>query len=227
MATAAPIPANESERLRALRNAAILDTAPEAGFDAIVDLAAYICRAPISTITLVDGDRQWFKARVGLAEQETPREISFCAHAVAADAPLIVPDASADARFRDYPNVTGAPNIRFYAGIPLHDSEGFALGTLCVVDRTPRRLDEAQQKALRALALQAEIQVQLRNVATELRDALTHVKVLRDLLPMCAWCRKVRDDRQFWQNVDVYLRDHADVLVTHGICPDCIEKFDQ
>jgi GAF domain-containing protein len=227
MPIAPPIPANETERLRALRHAGILDTAAEAGFDALVELAAYVCRMPMSTITFVDEHRQWFKARTGIADQETSRSISFCAHAVAADEPLIVSDARADPRFSDYPSVAGDPQIRFYAGFPLHDCKGFALGTLCVVDRTPRELDPAQQKALRALAQQAESQVQLRNVAAELRDALAHVKVLRTLLPMCAWCRRVRDDDEFWQNVDVYLRDHADVSITHGICPDCTKKWSE
>ncbi|MBX3738445.1 MAG: response regulator [Candidatus Didemnitutus sp.] len=149
-----PLPANEAQRLAALRSYAILDTAPEREYEDLVALAADICGAPLASITFVDEARQWFKARVGFAEAETPREISFCAHAIVApraDDLFVVNHADADPVFRSFANVTGAPHIRFYAGAPLVTPDGFALGTLCVLDRQPRVLTESQARALRVL----------------------------------------------------------------------------
>src|SRR5262245_25874458 len=114
---AADLPANEAQRLAALERAGILDTPPEAPFDTVAQLAASICDVPIALVTLVDRDRQWFKAKVGLAVPQTPREQAFCAHAILDDAPLVVRDALTDARFADNPLVVGNPGIRFYAGV--------------------------------------------------------------------------------------------------------------
>jgi PAS domain S-box-containing protein len=148
----APIPSNEQERLAALQALELLDSPPEAMFDHITALAAQICDTPIALISLVDAQRQWFKSRVGLDAEQTDRELAFCAHAVHADALLEVDNALDDARFRDNPLVTSEPHIRFYAGVPLHDGEGLALGTLCVIDRQPRHLDAHQRSQLRHLA---------------------------------------------------------------------------
>ncbi len=145
-------PSDEDARLAALRRYGILDTAGEAGYDDIVTVAACICGVPIALISLVDESRQWFKARVGLDVDETPREVAFCAHAIAAGGFLEVSDASADPRFADNPLVTGHPMIRSYAGAPLITPDGFALGTLCVIDRVPRTLEPQQRAALEALA---------------------------------------------------------------------------
>lgn len=148
----APIPANEQERLAALRALELLDSPAEAMFDHITALAAQICDTPIALISLVDAQRQWFKSRVGLDAEQTARELAFCAHAVADDAPLEVDNALDDARFLDNPLVTSDPHIRFYAGMPLHDGRGLALGTLCVIDRQPRHLDSHQRAQLQHLA---------------------------------------------------------------------------
>jgi GAF domain-containing protein len=217
----------EADRLRALHNAQILDTDYETSFDSLVELAAYICATPTSAVTFIDTDRQWFKAKKGVPERETPLNVSFCQHVVAENRPIVMPDARLDPRVAAYPNVTTTPGVRFYAGFPLHDPEGYALGTLCVFDQSPRTLAPEQERALRTLAAQAEAQLQLRKVAVDLRDALEQVKTLREMIPMCAWCRKVRDDKEFWHNVEVYLRDHAGVAVSHGICPECFEKASQ
>ncbi|MFI8606731.1 ATP-binding protein [Pseudomonas sp. NPDC077649] len=148
----APIPHNEQQRLAALQALELLDTPAETLFDHITALAAQICATPIALISLIDAERQWFKSRVGLDTEQTARELAFCAHAVAADAPLEVDNALEDARFRDNPLVTAAPHIRFYAGMPLHDRHGLALGTLCVIDRQPRHLDAHQRQQLQHLA---------------------------------------------------------------------------
>ncbi len=148
----ARIPANEADRLEELRSYEILDTPDEAEYGDITFLAAQICETPVALISLVDRERQWFKSGVGLERRQTPRDVSFCAHAILDDKLMIVPDAAEDHRFRDNPLVTSEPKIRFYAGMPLVTPRGFALGTLCVVDHVKRELSEKQKMALAALA---------------------------------------------------------------------------
>ena len=153
---------DEEERLAALQRYDLLDTLPEQVYDDLARLAAHVCQTPIALVSLIDTDRQWFKARVGLDTQETSIEHSFCAHAVAAGKVLVVPNAMLDARFRDNPLVTGPPDIRFYAGTPLLSRDGHALGTLCVIDREPRELGEQQLEMLRVLGRQVMSQIELR-----------------------------------------------------------------
>ena len=158
------LPLKEKERLRALSQYEILDTEAEEAFDELTRLATFICGTPISTVTLIDEHRQWFKSSVGLEStaRETNREIAFCAHAINQDSAFVVPDAQQDPRFANNPLVIGNPHIRFYAGLPLTNPEGFNLGTLCVIDRTPRELSEAQIEALRILSRQVMAQLELR-----------------------------------------------------------------
>ncbi len=186
----APVPDDEDARLRALARYQILDTVPEREFDALTEIAAHILDVPIVLISIVAADRQWFKARHGLDVSETPRDVSFCGHAVAAKATLIVPDALADARFADNPLVTGDPHVRFYAGVPLETPEGQALGTLCAIDRQPRELTAEQKRLLEMLARQAIALLALRRRTLELeaaeleRKRLTHeIVTLLDHMP--------------------------------------------
>jgi diguanylate cyclase len=152
----APLPDNESQRLSALRALDVLDTGPEAEFDALVRTASLVCGVPISLISLIDAERQWFKANIGLpGALETPRDVAFCAHAILGDALFEVPDALADARFADNPLVSGRPDIRFYAGAPVILSDGHHVGTLCVIDRQARQLNDMQREVLRCLATAA------------------------------------------------------------------------
>jgi GAF domain-containing protein len=218
------IPSNEAERLAALKKYHILDTGTEQSYDDITALAAHICKVPITMISLVDEARQWFKSKVGVDQQQTSRNIAFCAHAILQHDPFIVRDATKDRRFADSALVTGEPHIRFYAGIPLINPEGLALGTLCVVDHQPRRLSAVQQKALQALARQVMALLELRRVSTHLADTLNHIKTLQGLLPICAWCKRIRDDEGYWDQVEVYLHKYAGVDFTHSICPECLEK---
>ena len=148
----APIPPNEAARLKALRRYDVLDTPPEANFDRITKLAASLFDAPIALISLIDAKRQWFKSCLGMSAGEVDREIAFCAHAILTDDTLIVPDTLEDPRFRDNPQVTGAPFIRFYAGAPLVTPDEFRLGTLCIVDTVPRAFSSKQSGELRELA---------------------------------------------------------------------------
>ncbi|MES2641672.1 MAG: PAS domain S-box protein [Myxococcota bacterium] len=158
----APLASNELERLLALSSYHILDTLPEPAFDDLTWLAAHICATPTAVVTLVDEKRQWFKSRLGIAAQETHRDLAFCAHSILGTEVMVVPDTWRDARFADNPLVTGPPHIRFYAGVPLIDAEGFAVGTLAVIDYEPRGLTDEQVKALAALGRQAVAQLDLR-----------------------------------------------------------------
>ena len=150
----------EEDRLRSLECSGLLDTPAEQRFDRITRLARRMFRVPIVLISLVDGERQWFKSRQGLAVPETDRDISFCGHAVADDRALIVEDALADVRFADNPLVQSEPHIRFYAGYPIHDVEGLPLGTLCLIDREPRRFDRGDRVALEDFAWLVERELQ-------------------------------------------------------------------
>lgn len=152
--SAADKPANETERVEALHALELLDTLPESEYDDMTALASHVCGTPMALISLVDQDRQWFKSRVGVEVAETPRELAFCAHAILAETYLEVPDATQDARFADNPLVTGDFHLRFYAGVPLVDEKGHALGTICVLDTKEGALDDAQRAALQALGRQ-------------------------------------------------------------------------
>ncbi len=144
-------PANEQQRLAALYELLLLDTPPEQRFDTIVEFAASEFDVPICLITLLDHDRQWFKARVGLDACSTARDISFCGHAILQTDTLVVSDATQDPRFFDNPLVTSDPNIRFYAGAPLILPSGMAVGTLCIIDTAPRTLDAVELTILASL----------------------------------------------------------------------------
>ena len=149
--TPAPIPDNEDARLNALRGLLLLDTPPEERYDRLARFAAEQLDVPIALLSLVDGQRQWFKSRVGVDVSETPRDISFCGHAVMKNELFIVEDASSDPRFADNPLVVGAPHIRFYAGAPLSSPSGHHIGTLCVIDTVPRTLGAVELAILDAL----------------------------------------------------------------------------
>jgi sigma-B regulation protein RsbU (phosphoserine phosphatase) len=190
----APIPVDDAERLAALQELNLLDTAPEERFDRITRLLALVLQVPMAYISLVDAERQWFKSSCGLNETQTPRAVSFCGHTILSEEPMIVPDAAEDDRFRDNPLVVGDPKIRFYAGHPLSGPGGHRIGTLCVADRLPRTLRPSEIEALRAMAglverelglvevahLQRDLIASQRHLAFELSQAAHYV---RSLLP--------------------------------------------
>jgi len=166
-----PYPPNEQDRLAALRSYDLLDTGEEKDFDAIASIAAVICQTPISLITFINEERQWFKSHIGTELKENSRELSFCAHTIASSQDImIVPNASLDDRFSANPVVTGA-NITFYAGVPLINEDGYALGTICVLDQKTHELTVDQVNALKALATQVVDKIELRRKVKALEGA--------------------------------------------------------
>lgn len=185
-----PIPVDELLRLETLRNLKILDTDPEERFDRVTRLAKRIFGTPIALVSLVDGDRQWFKSRLGLDATETPRDISFCGHAILNDEVLVVNDAHDDERFNDNPLVTGDPNIRFYAGCPLSAPDGQKVGTLCIIDREPRTLAEEDLAMLAELGRMVEEEFVVENLlrddpVTGLSNRNGFALIAQHLLAMC------------------------------------------
>ena len=218
-------PGNEIKRIEALRRYHILDTESEAAFDDFAKLASFICGTPMATVTLVDSDRQWFKAKLGINQAETPRDQSFCTHTILSNEVMVIEDASIDRRFFDSPLVTGDPNIRFYAGAPMISPDGHALGSLCAIDSEPGTLDPERRAMLETLARRVVEQMELRRVSHDLAEALEDLKTLRGLLPICSHCKGIRNDSGYWERVEDYLCTRGGTDLTHGVCPLCAEEY--
>lgn len=221
----ASLPANETNRLNALLQYRILDTESEQAFDDVAKLASSICGVPIALVSLIDSNRQWFKARVGLAVEETPREQAFCAYTILQDSILEVEDATRDARFNDNPLVLGNPKIRFYAGAPLVTPAGDSLGSLCVIDQQPRKLTEEQKTNLSSLARLVVKNLELRRVSAALAESAANIKTLAGMLPICCACKQIRNDQGYWQQVEMYISKRTDATFTHSYCPKCANIY--
>ncbi len=178
----APYHPREAKRLDALHELEILDTETSAAWQRIVELASIICETPIALVSLIDEERQWFKARVGLEPAQTPREQAFCGYAILQDGLFVVDDPQNDDRFADNPLVTGNPNIRFYAGMPISVDDDLPLGTVCVIDTKPRTLNETQIRAMKILADEAESLMRLRRIAIGLQRGVDLNKATRDVI---------------------------------------------
>lgn len=174
--TAVPLPESETERLNALYKCQILDTPPEPVFDELTQLASYICATPIAYISLIDAERQWLKSKIGSFPDQTSRDESFCAHCILQHEPLVVEDTLEDKRFATNPFVTSEPSIRFYAGFPLVTSYGLALGSLCVMDYSPRELNPTQVESLVLLGRQVVRQLEVRSNLATLSQAISACK---------------------------------------------------
>ncbi len=184
----APLPVNETERLNALEEYNILDTLPEAEFDDITRIASHVCGMPISLVTLLDQNRQWFKSKYGLDVAQTPREQAFCGYTILdAEKPFIVNDASKDERFADNPLVVGEPNVAFYGGIPLVNPQGFVLGALCVIDHKPNNLDKEQLRTLESLGRQIVALLELKRTLSQLNQSQFELKGAYDDLEKFAY----------------------------------------
>ncbi len=215
-------PFTEAARLAALRELDLLDTVPEAGFDDIVAIAQAVTGAPTALVSLVDADRQWFKARIGIDVCETPRSVAFCDLTIRDHAVLVTLDASRDPRFQDNPLVTGDPHIRFYAGAPIHTADGHAIGTVCVLDTQPRdRFDDSA--ALAAIARQAATLIELRRIARlgavvradAVRDRDRLWTLTHDLILVCDLDSRVITANPAWQEVFGALTETAPVHMFH------------
>ena len=226
-----PVDDPVKSRLAHLERYHIMDTPPEQEFDDLTHLAGFICDTPTAVISLLDATRQWFKSRVGIDLSETPLAVSFCAHAIKEPGVMVVNDATKDRRFSNYATVTGEPHIRFYAGAPLISDDGTAVGTICVIDSKPHDFTPGQEKALAALSRQVIAQLELRRMMRELATALVekekalkHVRQLQGLLPICSYCKRVRDDRNYWNEVADYFSTHTEMQFSHSICPSCMPR---
>lgn len=177
----APLPPNEEQRLQELRSFEILDSETEKDYDDIVRLVSDICDTPISNISFVDADRQWFKAAVGLDDRETTRDVAFCAHTILTDELFVVEDATVDERFHDNPLVTGNPQIRFYAGMPIRTSTGANVGSLCAIDNEPRQLTERQRDALAVLSRHVSTLLELRRAQRQILEQNRQLQELSDM----------------------------------------------
>ena len=208
----------ESNRIDALKSYEILDSLPEQDYDDITKLASEICQTPISLISLIDETRQWFKSNHGLPIRETPRELAFCAHAIInPNETMVVTDSREDERFAQNPLVTGDPNIVFYAGVPLVDSDGFALGSLCVIDRTVRQLSQSQLAALKTLARQVVHMLELRRANAVLKESEERYRLL-----------SVDLDQQVQQRTKELLTANEDLLEANNLLTrsnDNLQKF--
>ncbi|MBL8776715.1 MAG: response regulator [Acidimicrobiales bacterium] len=209
--TGAPLPRDEDERLAELASFGILDTAAEAAYDEIVELAAELCGTSMAALSLVDADRQWWKARVGLDATGTPREIAFCSHAILGDDVFVVPDATSDPRFADNPLVVGDPGIEFYAGAPLMTQHGHRVGTLCVLDTEARVLDQPKRRALEVLA----------------KAAVARMEQDRDLKAMAALAVDARRSQVELADSTKLLRALSEVQSSFLLSGDPVTAFDQ
>jgi PAS domain S-box-containing protein len=203
-----PIPYNETKRLKALQDYELLDSIDEAEFDRITELASIICDVPISLVSLIDETRQWFKSNHGLQVKETSRDLAFCQYAIMDSVLFEVEDATKDERFYSNDLVLGDPNIRFYAGYPLIDAKGFALGTLCVIDRKPKQLNSKQKRALQILANDVMALIEERRQKAELLIIREELKFTREMLEQTnqvarvgGWSFDVQQQKTYWTSV--------------------------
>lgn len=217
------VPPNEKERVAALKSYRILDSSAEQAYDDLTQIASAVCGVPISLITLIDQDRQWFKSNVGLGITETTRSASFCKYTILSDKLLIIPDATLDDRTANNPYVTSEPKIRFYAGAPLVTPDGFVLGSLCVIDRTPRELSHCQLDILKRLSNQVVQLMEYRRVSGLLAESLEHIHRVRKILPICSHCKSIRSEDGHWYGLEEYAKQLS-VDFSHSICPNCFEN---
>ncbi len=216
----APKTANEQQRIAALYDYDLLDTLPEKVYDDVTRIAADVCGVPISLISLIDNDRQWFKSKVGLDVTETHRDLAFCAHAILTPEEMFVVDNPAeDKRFHDNPLVTGAPHIAFYAGVPLVTNSGDALGTLCVIDNKPNQLSKEQRETLKALARQIIAYFEVRRMNTMLNIQKAEIEELNNDLSQFVYvaAHDMKSPCNSLAMSATYLKDnYADVLDDEG-----------
>jgi GAF domain-containing protein len=205
---------------------------PPLAFDDVLLLALEICDVDVAVISLIEGDRCWFRSRTGSIDATHAQRISKLDWCPPGTDLLVVSNAFEDARFAQHPLVKGEPSIHFYAAVPLETMEGYACGMLSVVDPSPHLLSDRRQAALKALARHVSSQLELRRQFAErdrlledLNEALRKIQILAGLLPICSSCKKIRDDKGYWDDVDHYIQSHSEATFTHGVCPKCLQQL--
>jgi hypothetical protein len=221
----------EQERLAALQGYEILDTPPDGAFDRVTALAARYFNVPVALVSLVDEDRIWFKSRYGLDAREIPRSPGLCASVILSDAAYVVTNALEDPRTLANPLVAGAMGVRFYAAAPLLTHDGYRLGTINIIDFTPREFGADEQKTLQEFAGlvmdQMELRLSARKAFASLSQIITTADGLKDVtrfVTVCAWSRKIRVDGE-WMSFEEFLSAKLGVLVTHGIDPEAAQQL--
>jgi GAF domain-containing protein len=229
----------ERDRVRALLSYQVMDSAAEPGFDNLTQLAALGLRADCAGVSLIDSERLWFKARVGFDMAELPCHQALCFHTIQQSEPLVVRDASVDPRFRDRLLVTGPMAMRFYAGVPLVNPEGFRLGCLCIMDSEPRELGDRELELLQLLARQATLQLEARRRSLRdgdrhrsqereiavMRDTLDRLNWLEGFVTVCSGCSAIKDESGHWHDLAAYLQRHSNASFSHSICPPCRDEL--
>ncbi|MDB6094398.1 MAG: hypothetical protein JWM32_1960 [Verrucomicrobia bacterium] len=217
----APLPTDEPGRQAALDRYHVMESGADRSLDDLAKLAAFICRSPIAAITLISHDRQLIRGKIGIEVEQSTRDDAFCAHTILANEVMVVEDAGLDERFRDNPAVTGNPHVRFYAGAPLVTPDNFKLGALCVIDSKPRKLTPEETGALVRLSRTVMTELELRRSAADLARALLDIRTLGELIPICSYCKDIRDDKGFWSRVEEYVGTRTGSDFSHGLCPKC------
>ena len=218
---------NERRRLNALHRYQILDSVSERTYDDIVKLAAHIFDAPIAAILHLENERHFLKTAMGVrgAESFLLNTQAFCEETMAESDVMVVEDTTCDGRFATNPLVTSGLQIRFYAGAPLATPDGLGLGALCVMDTKPRRVGRREKEMLQSLARMVMTTMDLRRVSDALANEVLKVRNLSGLLPICSGCKNIRNDGGYWQRVECYVSENSSAEFTHGMCPDCAEKY--
>ncbi len=218
---------NRLRRLTTLHRYQILDSVSDRTFDDIVKLAAHIFEAPIAAILQVDDGRHQLKSSVGVrgAELFSMNTQTFCQETMHEHEVLVIEDVAMDERFVQNPLVTSGPQVRFYAGAPLAKPDGLGLGSLCVMDTRPRRVDRREKEMLQSLARMVMTTMELNRVSDALASEVVKVKNLAGLLPICSGCKNIRNDGGYWQRVESFVQENSSAEFTHGMCPKCAEKY--
>ncbi len=216
---------DDAERLRALAETGLLDEDPQPALDRLTRLASRVLDAPVSLVSLVDDHRQFFASQLGLGEpvasrRETPLSHSFCQHVVTSGENLVVADAPSDPRVSGNRAIEDL-RVQAYAGVPLRTAEGHVLGSFCVIDHEPRDWTSDELEILSDLAAGCITEIELRRAVGALARAQERIRTLRGLIPVCSWCRRIRDDAGYWNDLERYVETHTDARVSHGICPSC------
>ena len=218
------MPFSEEDRLKSLEKYFLDDTSSDVALNKIVKIASVICGTQIAAVSILERDRQWFKAKVGTEISETPREYALCNYTIKGVVPVVVEDTSEDDRFKEHPLVINDPKVRFYAASPIITLEGDILGTVCAVDFTPKSLSTDKIEMLEDLADLARHTIEAHRKAQLLIQLNQNVATLGSLLPVCYKCKSVKTGRGKWELLETFLNREFGTQLSHGICKKCASE---